>query len=69
MLVLMKQDATLAGIAAGADGVMIEVHPDPASALSDGPQSLKPQRFSELMRTIRRLAPVLDRTVAGEEAA
>jgi 3-deoxy-7-phosphoheptulonate synthase len=60
---------TLAGIAAGADGVMIEVHPDPASALSDGPQSLKPQRFTELMRTMRRLAPVLDRTVAGEEAA
>ncbi len=42
-----------AGIAAGADGLMIEVHPDPAHALSDGGQSLKPSRFEELMRGLR----------------
>lgn len=56
----------LAGIAAGADGLMIEVHPDPGSALSDGYQSLKPERFRELMEKVRQIAAVLDR-VAGEE--
>ncbi|MBM2840059.1 MAG: aroA [Bacteroidetes bacterium] len=56
----------LAGIAAGADGLMIEVHPDPGSALSDGYQSLKPERFRELMEKVRQIAAVLDRVV-GEE--
>lgn len=56
----------LAGIAAGADGVMIEVHPDPGTALSDGYQSLKPARFRELMEKVRALAPVLDRSVGVE---
>jgi 3-deoxy-7-phosphoheptulonate synthase len=40
----------MAAIAAGADSLMIEVHPNPAKALSDGPQSLTPQRFEELMQ-------------------
>ncbi len=53
----------LAGIAAGADGLMIEVHDNPAEALSDGPQSLKPERFSELMLRVRALAGVLGRSV------
>ena len=39
-----------AGIASGADGLIVEVHPDPASALSDGGQSLKPKRFAELIK-------------------
>lgn len=56
----------LAGIAAGADGVMIEVHPDPSMALSDGYQSLKPSRFKELMEKARLLAPVVDRSLAVE---
>ncbi len=56
----------LAGIAAGADGVMIEVHPDPSSALSDGSQSLKPSRFKDLMEKIRMLAAVVDRSVSEE---
>ncbi len=56
----------LAGVAAGADGLMIEVHPDPGSALSDGYQSLKPERFKELMEKVRLIAAVLDR-VAGVE--
>ena len=56
----------LAGIAAGADGLMIEVHPHPADALSDGSQSLKPERFRELMERVRRIAEVVDRTVAAE---
>jgi 3-deoxy-7-phosphoheptulonate synthase len=53
-----------AGLAAGADGLMIEVHPDPENALSDGAQSLTPAAFAELMASIRRLAVALDRQVA-----
>jgi 3-deoxy-7-phosphoheptulonate synthase len=50
-----------AGVAAGADGLLIEVHPRPAEALSDGPQSLKPERFAELMERVRRVARAVDR--------
>jgi 3-deoxy-7-phosphoheptulonate synthase len=53
-----------AALAAGADGLMIEVHPDPENALSDGAQSLTPAAFAELMGSIRRLAVALDRQVA-----
>ncbi len=53
----------LAAIAAGADGLMIEVHPEPEKALSDGPQQLRPARFEELMRALRRVAAAVDRTV------
>jgi 3-deoxy-7-phosphoheptulonate synthase len=56
----------LAGVAAGADGLMIEVHPDPAMALSDGFQSLKPQRFKELMDKIRQIAADVDRCIGVE---
>ncbi len=48
-----------AGIAAGADGLIIEVHPDPANALSDGAQSLKPKRFTTLVEDINAIADVL----------
>jgi len=48
-----------ASLAAGADGVMLEVHNRPDDALSDGPQSLDPQGFSELMRDLKRLAEAL----------
>jgi len=51
----------LAGIAAGADGLIIEVHPRPEEALSDGPQSLKPDRFAALMERARRVAAAVDR--------
>jgi 3-deoxy-7-phosphoheptulonate synthase len=50
-------------IAAGADGLIIEVHPHPEVALSDGAQSLKPERFADLMADLRRLAPAVGRTV------
>lgn len=53
----------LAGIAAGADGLIVEVHQDPAHALSDGKQSLKPPRFAALMDQLRQLAPVVDRSL------
>jgi len=50
-----------AGVAAGADGLIIEVHPKPEEALSDGPQSLKPDRFAALMQRVRRVAAAVDR--------
>jgi 3-deoxy-7-phosphoheptulonate synthase len=52
-----------AGVAAGADGLLIEVHPRPAEALSDGPQSLKPERFADLMECVRRVARAVDRDI------
>ena len=51
--------AGLAAIAAGADGLTVEVHPNPDAALSDGPQSLYPAQFESLMRDIEALAPVV----------
>src|SRR5262245_55292280 len=51
----------MAGVASGADGLLIEVHPRPEEALSDGPQSLKPERFAALMAKVRRVAQALDR--------
>jgi len=53
----------LAGIAAGADGLLIEVHPKPEIALSDGPQSLKPQKFALLMEQLRRLVVAVGREI------
>jgi 3-deoxy-7-phosphoheptulonate synthase len=52
-----------AAVAAGADGVMVEIHPDPPSAKSDGPQSLYFDQFIDLMRQIRIIAEALGRTV------
>ncbi|MDI6828212.1 MAG: 3-deoxy-7-phosphoheptulonate synthase [Armatimonadota bacterium] len=52
-----------AAIAAGADGLLIEVHNNPSSALSDGLQSLLPQKFEELMKQLRRIAEAVDRTL------
>lgn len=54
----------LAAIAAGADGLIIEVHPDPSKALSDGAQTLFPEQFEKLMRDIEVLAPVVGKEVA-----
>jgi 3-deoxy-7-phosphoheptulonate synthase len=51
--------AALAAVAAGADGLTVEVHPRPDEALSDGPQSLYPEQFERLMRDIEALAPVV----------
>jgi 3-deoxy-7-phosphoheptulonate synthase len=55
--------ASRAAVAAGADGLIIEVHPNPAEASSDGEQSLKPQRFAELMVEVSRVAAAVGRTV------
>ncbi len=58
----------LAAAAAGADGLMVEVHPRPETALSDGRQSLQPDRFRAVMDDLARLLPALGRTLiqAGE---
>jgi 3-deoxy-7-phosphoheptulonate synthase len=53
--------AAKAGIAAGADGLIIEVHPRPEEALSDGVQSLKPARFAELVGDIKAIAAAVGR--------
>jgi 3-deoxy-7-phosphoheptulonate synthase len=50
-----------AGIAAGADGLIVEVHLDPEKALSDGAQSLKPERFAQMVRQVRSIALDVDR--------
>jgi 3-deoxy-7-phosphoheptulonate synthase len=55
--------ASKAGVAAGADGLMIEVHPHPEEALSDGGQSLRPGRFLELVSQLRLVAEAVGRTV------
>ncbi len=52
-----------AAVAAGADGLIIEVHPNPAEAASDGEQSLKPQRFAELMIEVGRVAAAVGRSI------
>ena len=53
----------MAAIAAGADGLLVEVHPNPAEALCDGPQSLTPENFTGLMNDIRKIAEIMERTV------
>jgi 3-deoxy-7-phosphoheptulonate synthase len=53
-----------AAVAAGADGLIIEVHNDPDRALSDGAQSLEPSTFTQLMAELRIIAPAIGRRVA-----
>jgi len=53
-----------AAVAAGADGIMVEVHPNPDAALSDGAQTLFPEQFVQLMRDVRAIAEVIGRRVA-----
>ena len=52
-----------AAVAAGADGLLIEVHPNPKEALVDGPQSLTPESFSRLMAELRAIAEAVGRTI------
>jgi 3-deoxy-7-phosphoheptulonate synthase len=54
-----------AAVAAGADGLIVEVHPSPDEALSDGGQSLKPERFAELVRQVRAVAQAIGRDIAA----
>ena len=54
----------LATVAAGADGLLMEMHPNPDKAMSDGAQSLFPDQLNKLIEQLRQLAPVVGRTVA-----
>jgi 3-deoxy-7-phosphoheptulonate synthase len=58
-----------AAVAAGADGLMVEVHPDPPRALSDGAQSLYPEQFAELMEQIRIIARAIGRDLPASRPA
>jgi 3-deoxy-7-phosphoheptulonate synthase len=53
----------MAAVVVGADGLIVEVHPWPEKALSDGSQSLKPERFRMLMTDLRQIAPLVGRDV------
>jgi 3-deoxy-7-phosphoheptulonate synthase len=53
-----------AAVAAGADGLMVEIHPNPPEALSDGPQSLYFEQFAALMNQVRAIASVVGRSLA-----
>jgi len=58
-----------AAIAAGADGLIVEVHPDPAKAVSDGKQSLRPEKFAAMVKQVGQIAQIMGRklaTVQGE---
>jgi 3-deoxy-7-phosphoheptulonate synthase len=59
---------SLAAVAAGADGLLVEVHPNPAAALSDGPQSLTLDRFDDLMERLGAVASAVGRTTAVASA-
>src|SRR5574342_414282 len=53
-----------AAVAAGADGLIVEVHPDPAHAASDGRQSLKPEKFAAMVKQVGQIAEVMGRRLA-----
>lgn len=53
----------LAAVAAGADGILVEVHPEPEKAFSDGRQSLRPEQFAAMMADLRRVAGAVGRQV------
>ena len=52
----MVKPMSIAAVAAGADGLIIEMHPNPAKALSDGPQSLTPESYKDLMQDVLKLS-------------
>jgi 3-deoxy-7-phosphoheptulonate synthase len=57
-----------AGIAAGADGIIVEVHPDPAHAISDGKQSLTPEAFAKMVKQVKAVAEAVDRHLVESPA-
>ena len=58
----LVEPMSLAAVAAGADGVMVEVHPDPDTALCDGPQALTLEQFGSMMEKVRSVAQIVGRT-------
>jgi 3-deoxy-7-phosphoheptulonate synthase len=63
----LVKSVSKAGVAAGADGLLIEVHPNPADALSDGHQSLTPRQFMELMEEVKLIAQAVGRSLRVSE--
>ncbi|MFZ5646864.1 MAG: 3-deoxy-7-phosphoheptulonate synthase [Bacillota bacterium] len=61
------QPMARAAVAAGADGLLVEVHPNPAEALCDGPQSLTPENFRLLMDEVRQISRIMNRKLADEQ--
>ena len=59
----LVEPVSRAAIAAGADGLIVEVHTHPEAALSDGAQSLKPDRFAGMMQNLGRIAEAVGRTL------
>ena len=59
----LVQPMSLAAIAAGADGLILEMHPEPAKALSDGPQSLTPEGLEQVMLRLHNIAPLMERQI------
>ena len=62
-IVTLVEPMALAGVAAGADGLMIEVHNNPRKALSDGAQSMTPEAFDETMQKVKKLAEFFGKTL------
>ena len=60
----LVEPVALAAIAAGADGLIIEIHPRPDEALCDGPQALTPEMLKTLFTKVANIAPVVDRKVS-----
>ena len=58
-----------AAIAAGADGLIVEVHPDPSHAVSDGKQSLRPEKFAEMVKQVGQIAQIMGRRLATVQGA
>jgi 3-deoxy-7-phosphoheptulonate synthase len=56
-------------VAAGADGILVEMHPEPDRALSDGAQSLYPDQFAEMMDQLRAVAAAIGRSIPSAPAA
>jgi 3-deoxy-7-phosphoheptulonate synthase len=64
----LVEPMALAAVAAGADGVMVEVHPDPANAVSDGDQSLTPDEFLTLMKRLPSIAAAVGRRLPAHHS-
>ena len=58
-----------AGVAAGADGIIVEVHQDPAHAISDGKQSLTPEAFARMVKQVKAVAEAVDRRLVPQHVA
>ena len=63
----MVKPMAMAAVSAGADGLMMEVHPNPAKALSDGPQSLTPDNYADVMQAVTKLSAFLQKEQLSSE--